>query len=113
MKSRVITIDPVKVTDQGLHSTMMWVIKQVPIQAGVVIPLSLLGDLTTHEKQFFARVSPHEAVICAQVRKALPAVTRHLSKHRPLAVHDLVMTERENEVLRESIKQSKCQIVVM
>ena len=55
----------------------------------------------------------HPRVQRAQVRELLPAVARHLGEHRALAVHDLVVRERQDEVLRERVDERERQLVVM
>src|SRR3712207_7210930 len=46
-----------------LHAAMVRVVQQVPVEARVVVPLALLGDLAAHEEQLLAGMPPHEAVI--------------------------------------------------
>jgi len=43
----------------------------------------------------------------AQVGEPLPVVARHLREQRALAVDDLVVREREDEVLAERVEQPK------
>ena len=52
-------------------------------------------------------------VIGAQIGEFLPAVARHLAEQRALAVHHLVMGQRQNEILGEGIEQPERQVVVM
>ena len=56
-------------------------------------------ELAAHEEQLLAGMRPHVRVERAQVRELLPAVARHLRQQRALAVHDLVVRERQDEVL--------------
>ena len=51
--------------------------------------------------------------IGAQIGEALPAVARHLADQRALAVHHLVMAQRQDEVFVEGVEQAEGQIVVM
>jgi hypothetical protein len=78
-----------------------------------VAPLLPLGELAAHEEELLARVRPHEAVERAQVGELLPVVAGHLREQRPLAVHDFVVREREDEVLRERIDHREGQLVVV
>ena len=56
---------------------------------------------------------PHEAVIGTQVRELLPFVARHLVQQAALAVDDLVMADRQDEVLGERIHQPEAHQVVV
>src|SRR5215472_2299433 len=58
-------------------------------------------------------MAPHVGEISTQIGEALPAVAGHLADQRSLAVHRLVMAEREDEILVKSVKQPKGEIVVM
>ena len=73
----------------------------------------LLAELLPHEQQLLAGVRPHERVQRAQVRALLPRVAGHLVDQRPLAVHDLVVRERQHEVLRERVDHRERQLVVV
>ena len=56
---------------------------------------------------------PHVPVQRAQVRELLPAVARHLLEQRSLAVHDLVVRERQHEVLRTRVHHAEGQLVMV
>ena len=58
-------------------------------------------------------MAPHEAVIGAQVGELLPGVARHPGQDRALAVHHLVVAERQDEVLGEGVEQAEGHLVVM
>ena len=73
--------------------------EQVPVERMVVVPFALLRELAAHEQQLLAGMRPHEAEIGAQVGELLPAVARHLAEQRALAVHHLVVAERQHEIL--------------
>ena len=92
---------------------MLGVLEQVPVERALVAPLGLLGELAAHEQQLLARVRPHVGVQRAQVGQLLPAVARHLPVQRALAVHDLVVRERQDEVLAEGVHQAEGQLVVV
>ncbi len=113
MQRRHAAIEIVQIAHQRLDAEVVGIRQQVPAQALVVVPFMLLGELAAHEHQLLARVAVHEAEIGAQVGEALPAVARHTADQRALAVHDLVVAERQDEVLGESIDQSESQLVVV
>src|SRR5947209_1798781 len=71
------------------------------------------GELAAHEEQLLAGVRPHVRIERAEIRKLLPAVARHLVEERSLPVHDLVVRERENEVLAERVHERERQRVMV
>ncbi len=73
----------------------------------------LLGDLVAHEEELLARVRPHVGVERAEVRELLPAVAGHLVQQRALAVDDLVVGQRQDEVLGEGVDEAEGQLVVV
>jgi hypothetical protein len=76
-------------------------------------PSRRLAELAAHEQQLLAGVRPHVAVERAQVGELLPAVARHLVEQRALAVHDLVVRERQHEVLGERVDERERELVVV
>jgi hypothetical protein len=66
-----------------------------------MVPFARLGEFLAHEQQLLARMAPHEAVIGAQIGEFLPS-SPGIAQHRALAVHHLVMADRQDEVLRKA-----------
>ena len=58
-------------------------------------------------------MAEHETVIGAQVCKPLPFVARHAAEDRAFAVHDFVMRQRQNEILRKRVMQAEQDVAVM
>ena len=87
--------------------------KELPIEPDIVVPLALLREFATHEQELLARMAPHISEIGAEIGEALPAVARHLADQRSLAIHRLVMAEREDKVLVKRVEQPESEIVVM
>ncbi len=58
-------------------------------------------------------MAEHETVIGAQICKALPFVARHAAEDGALAVHDLVMGERQDEIFGERVVQAEQDLTVM
>src|SRR5260370_333600 len=85
----------------------------MPIERMVMAPFAFLTELAAHEQELLAGVTEHEPVIGAQIGKALPLVARHAAENGALAVHDLVMGERQDEVLEERVMQAKQDLAVM
>src|SRR6266478_22781 len=79
----------------------------MPVEASVVMPLASLPDLAAHEEQLLARVRPHVRVERAKVGKLLPIVTGHAAEKRTFSVHDLVVRERQDEVLRPGVQEAE------
>ena len=102
----------IQVTHPVLDANVLGVLQQMPVEAFVVVPLAPLPELAAHEHELLAGVAVHVAVERAQVRAFLPDVARHLVEHRTLAVHDLVVRERQNEVFGERVEQREGQVVV-
>ena len=103
----------VEVTHQRLHAAVLRVLEQVPVERALLAPLGLLRELAAHEQQLLAGVRPHERVERAQVGHLLPLVARHLGQQRALAVHDLIVAERQDEVLGEGVDEAERQLVVV
>src|SRR5262249_40621994 len=101
MKGRQLSIKAVEIANQARNSRMPWPFKQMPVERVVVAPFLLLRQLASHEEELLTGMSEHEAIVDAQIGKSLPLVARHASENRALAVHDLVMGQRQDEIFRE------------
>jgi hypothetical protein len=89
----------VEVGHPARHAGVQGPRPQVPVERALVVPLLQLAELAAHEQQLLARVRPHVAVQVAQAREALPLVAGLLAQQAALAVHHLVVRERQDEVL--------------
>src|SRR6516165_1597241 len=87
--------------------------EQMPVERMVMAPFIFLAELAAHEQELLAGMAEHEAVIGAQTGEALPLIARHAAENRTLAVHDLVMGERQDEVLEERVMQAEKDLAVM
>src|SRR6266566_4694215 len=88
-------------------------LEKMPVERMVMAPFVFLAELAAHEQELLAGMAEHEAVISAQIGKALPFIARHAAENRTLAVHDLVMGERQDEVLEECVMQTEKDLAVM
>src|SRR5437588_8569906 len=79
----------------------------------IVTPFVFLGEFIAHEKELLTRMSEHEAVVCTQIGEALPGIARHPAQDRALAMHDLVMGQREDEIFKERIMQAEKNLSVL
>src|SRR5262245_54398702 len=98
VQRRHCPVEAVEITHQRLDAGVPWIVEKVPIERMVMSPFALLGELAAHEQELLAGVTEHEAIICAQIGKALPLVTRHAAEKRTLAVDDLIVRERQDEI---------------
>ena len=96
-------VDHVQIANERLDAMVETIVEKMPVETLIVVPLPLLGDLAAHEEKLLAGMSPHEAVIGAQIRETLPPVPWHPAEERPLAVHDFVVAQRQDEVLAEGV----------
>src|SRR6266508_4364554 len=85
----------------------------MPIERVVVPPFVFLAELSAHEQKLLAGMAEHETVIGAQICKALPFVARQAAEDGALAVHDLVMGERQDKIFGERVVQAEQDLTVM
>ena len=111
----VVAVGQVQVAHQTLHPVVPVVaaFQQVPVEAGVVVPLASLGELIAHKQQFLAREGKHPAVVGAQVGKLLPRVARHAVENRFFAVHHFIVRQRQHEVFGVVVEHPERQLIVM
>ena len=76
---------------------------QEPLDGLVVAPLNKLANLVTHKVELGTGVRHLVEGQRAQAGKLAPPVARHTADERALAVHDLVVAQRANEVLGKGV----------
>ena len=76
---------------------------QEPLDGLVIAPLDKLADLVAHKVELGAGVRHLVEGQRAQTGKLAPPVARHAADERALAVHDLVVAQRANEVLGKGV----------
>ena len=96
-----------------LDAGVRLVVEQRPVDRSFVVPLAPLRDFAAHEQQLLARGRPLESEQRAQVGELLPAVARHLGDERALAVHDFVVRQRQDVVLRPRVHAAEGELVVV
>ena len=89
------------------------VLTQVPFDAGIVVPFARLAELATHEQELLSGLRPLVAEQEAQVGEPLPIVAGHLAEQRTLPVDDLVVGERQHEVLRVRVHLPERELAVV
>ena len=102
-----LAVDAVEVAHQVVDAAVLGVLEQPPVELARLRPLRLLAQLAAHEQQLLAGVGPHVGQVGAQVGQLLPAVAGHLAQQRALAVHDLVVAQRQHVVLRPRVDQAR------
>src|SRR5204862_4495692 len=85
-------------------------VREMPVEARVVIPCARLGELVSHEEELLARLREHHRVEQAKVREALPRVAVHLLEER--AAGHIVVRERKNEALLVRIDRTERQRIL-
>src|SRR5712691_1881590 len=113
VERRQAPIKAVEIADQTLNAGMLRPLEQVPIERMVMPPFVLLAELAAHEQEFLAGMAEHETIIGAQVREPLPFVARHAAEDRALAVDDLIMRERQDEIFGKCVVQPELDLAVM
>ena len=78
-----------------------------------MVPLAILGDFIAHEGEVLARMSPLVGEQRTDPGVLLPIVARHLAKHGTLAVHNLIMADRQHIVFRIGIHHGEGDLVVV
>ena len=109
----VTAVAGVERTAPALHGFVHRVVEQQPVEPLLVVPLDELAEFRAHERELLARMRELIAVERAQCGKLLLIGAVHLVEHRLLAVYDLVVRKREDEVLREGVHHRERQLVVV
>jgi hypothetical protein len=65
----------------------------------------VLPDLGAHEEKLLAGMRPHVREERAQVRKTVATRRRASGEQRTLSVHDLVVRERQHEILGPGVEE--------
>ena len=84
---------------------MLRIVQQVPVERVLVAPFAPLPELAAHEQQLLARVRRHVGTEQPVVGALLPLVARHPVEQRALAVHHLVVGDRQRELLRPGVHE--------
>ena len=95
------------------HLAVAVIPEQQPVELLVLVPLDELGELLAHEQQLFAGVGHHVAVEHAQAGEFLLVVAGHFVDEAALAVHHLVVAERQDEILAEGVEEAERHLVVV
>ena len=88
-------------------------LEEMPVEARLVVPLAPLPELSSHEEELLPRLRVHVAEEQPQVGTLLPFVAGHLGEQRPFSIDDLVVRQRQDEVLGERVDHAKGQLAVV
>lgn len=112
-------VGAVQVAHEGAHALVVTGrrirgVQQPPVRPVGLRPLRPLGELLPHEQQLLAGMGPHEAEV-GPVRGPLlpPVAAGHLRHQRSLAVHHLVVRDRQDVVLAEGVDHPEGHVVVV
>ena len=111
----MVAVGEVQIAHQTLDTVVPVIaaFQQMPVEAGVMVPLAALGKFVPHEQQFLARECPHPAVVGAQVSEFLPCVARHPIENRFFTVDHFIMRQRQDEVFSVVVEHPEGQFIVM
>ena len=111
---RILGIELVEGLHILLHLAVDGVLKEVPLQLPVLIPLVHLAEILSHEQELLAGMAQHEAVGRPQVGELLlEGSSRHLVDHGALPVHHLVVGEHQDEILAVGVDHAEGQLPVV
>ena len=113
IEARLGAIQPVEIPHQLLHAPVWGPLEQFPGQLPLVTPFPRFRQLTAHEQQLGAGVGEEIGVQQAQVGKTLPLVPRHLAQQGILAVHHLIVGERQQEIFGKGVHQAEGELIVV
>ena len=114
VQRRLAAEQAVEVAGPALHAPVRRVLEQVPVQAGVVVPLLALGELAAHEEQLLARLRVH---VAEQQRAGwrTSASRRPASwpSSEPLPCTTSSWESGRHEVLGEGVEHAEGEVVVV
>ena len=91
IQGRMDAVEVVQVSDPALYPLVERRLEEMPVEAGVVIPLLALPEFPSHEEELFAGMAVHIAKEQTEIGEPLPVLSGHFPQEGPLAVDDLIM----------------------
>ena len=86
-----------------LHLLMLFIAEKQPVEPLRIVPFDKLCKLVTHEIEFLAGMRDLIRKKRAQIIELIVIIARHFINERAFAVHDFVVAERQDKVLRIGI----------
>ena len=96
-----------------VDAAMGGVIEEMPRELGRIVPLLPGRELGAHEQQRCAGERPLPGEQGSEPGELLPVVASHLRQQAALAVHDLVVAERQDEALVVGVELREGHLVVV
>ena len=110
-------VELVQLAGQGADAAVelaLPALEVVPVQAAGLVPLLGLAPFLALEEQLLARVRPHERQVAAHHRRLVPGGTGgHTRPQGSLAVHDLVVADRQHVLLGVGVDHRERDFVVV
>src|SRR3977135_1519656 len=105
VERRFLAVEPVQVLHEALEPRVRLELAEMPLYAGVMVPLIPLSELPAHEQHFLTGMPIHEAIEGSEIGKALPFVPGHFVEQRPLSMHHFIVRKHQHEVFIEGIEE--------
>ena len=101
-----------KPVHERIETNSAGIVRKVPVETRIMIPLAIRRELGAHEEQRFARTGHRIADERAQIREPLPLITGHLFEQRLLEVHHFIVRQRIHESFAVLVHHREGQLVV-
>ena len=86
-----------------LHFSIQFVFQISERKSFIISPFKILSPFASHKQELFTRMSHLIGIKRAQLGQLAIAIAPHLVHQALLAVHDLVMRQRQNEIFGHPI----------
>ena len=103
----------VQLLHERLHLAVAVIVQQHPVKPLRVVPFDELRKLVAHEVELLAGVGHLIGIEYSEIREFVVVISRHLPDQRAFSVHDLVVAQRQDEVLGKRICHRERQRVVV
>ena len=114
VKGRMAQVQVVQRLHIVLRLLMDRILRQVPLQGSIFIPLVHLGEILSHKQQLLSGMARHKAVSRSQIPGLLfQCLPRHLPNHGTFAVDHLVVGEYQHEILAVGVEHGESQLSVV
>ena len=110
---RPAAIRTVQVAHPAQQPPVRRLFEQRPVEVAVVRPLAPLPQLGAHEEELAPRMHIQEPEQQTQRGPLLPRIAGHAAQQRPLAVHHLVVRQRQHEPLGVGVQHRERQLAVV
>ena len=112
-QGRVFEIEVIERAGKVLSLFVHIVFKKHPVKRRLEVPLLELAELAAHKEQLFAGMRHHISEEGAKSRKFLLIFARHFVNERALAVHNLIVRDRQDKVFGKGVEERECKRIVI